>query len=70
MRGEEGKNMATQRISVPGRARRRKNKIQRFGVFDFFLLVLLSLFGLIILYPFYNTILVSMCRRRSTPGRP
>ncbi len=52
--------MATQRISVPGRARRRKNKIQRFGVFDFFLLVLLSLFGLIILYPFYNTILVSL----------
>lgn len=38
----------------------KKNKIRRFGVADFVLLALLTLLGLIILYPFYNAILVSL----------
>lgn len=38
----------------------KKNRIRRFGVADFVLLALLTLLGLIILYPFYNAILVSL----------
>ena len=38
----------------------KKNRIRRFGVADFVLLALLTLMGLIILYPFYNAILVSL----------
>lgn len=38
----------------------KKNRIRRFGVADFVLLTLLTLLGLIILYPFYNAILVSL----------
>ena len=38
----------------------KKNKIRRFGVADFILLTLLTILGLIILYPFYNALLVSL----------
>ena len=38
----------------------KKNRIRRFGVADFILLFFLTLFGILILYPFYNAFLVSI----------
>ncbi|MGI5885319.1 MAG: carbohydrate ABC transporter permease [Candidatus Spyradocola sp.] len=38
----------------------KKNKIRRFGPWDFALLVVLTLLGIVILYPFYNAFLVSI----------
>ena len=35
----------------------KKNRIRRFGVADFILLFFLTLFGILILYPFYNAFL-------------
>lgn len=36
------------------------NRIRRFGISDLIILILLSIFGISILYPFYNAILVSI----------
>lgn len=38
----------------------KSNRIQKFNAFDGVILVLLTLLGLIIVYPFYNTILISI----------
>ncbi len=38
----------------------KKNRIRRFGLADFILLFFLTLLGILILYPFYNTLLVSI----------
>lgn len=38
----------------------KSNKIRRFGVADFFILLFLSVLGLVILYPFYNAVLISL----------
>ncbi|MDR2514621.1 MAG: carbohydrate ABC transporter permease [Christensenellaceae bacterium] len=38
----------------------KENRIRRFGAIDFVILLFLSLWGLLILYPFYNAVLVSI----------
>lgn len=45
---------------IPAPRTKKGNRIQKFNVFDAVLFVLLTLLGLIIVYPFYNTILVSL----------
>ena len=45
---------------IPAPRTQKANRIQKFNAFDAVLLVLLTLLGLIIVYPFYNTILVSL----------
>jgi putative aldouronate transport system permease protein len=38
----------------------KSNRIHKFSAFDFILLAIMSIYGLLILYPFYNAILVSI----------
>lgn len=45
---------------IPAPRTKKGNRIQKFNAFDAVLFVLLTLLGLIIVYPFYNTILVSL----------
>ena len=45
---------------APAPKTKRKNKIQKINAFDITLLIVLSILGLMIIYPFYNTILVSI----------
>lgn len=45
---------------IPAPKTQKSNRIQKFNVFDGVILVLLTLLGLIIVYPFYNTILISI----------
>ncbi|MGN1250123.1 MAG: carbohydrate ABC transporter permease [Candidatus Spyradocola sp.] len=45
---------------IPAPRTKKANRIQKFNAFDAVLLILLTLLGLIIVYPFYNTILVSL----------
>lgn len=45
---------------IPAPRTKKANRIQKFNAFDAVLLILLTLLGLIIVYPFYNTILVSI----------
>ncbi len=45
---------------IPAPRTKKGNRIQKFNVFDAVLFVFLTLLGLIIVYPFYNTILVSL----------
>lgn len=45
---------------IPAPKTQKSNRIQRFNAFDGVILVLLTLLGLIIVYPFYNTILISI----------
>ena len=51
--------MAKEKLA-PAPKTKKENRINRFGVFDFILVFVLSLMGLLIVYPFYNTILVSI----------
>lgn len=44
----------------PARKTARANRIRRFTIIDFIILFFLTLLALVILYPFYNTILVSL----------
>lgn len=45
---------------IPAPKTKKSNRIQKFNAFDGVILVLLTLLGLMIVYPFYNTILVSI----------
>ena len=45
---------------IPAPRTKKANRIQKFNAFDAVLLILLTLLGLMIVYPFYNTILVSL----------
>ena len=45
---------------IPAPRTKKANRIQKFNAFDAALLILLTLLGLMIVYPFYNTILVSL----------
>ncbi len=45
---------------IPAPKTQKSNRIQKFNAFDGVILVLLTLLGLIIVYPFYNTILISI----------
>ena len=45
---------------IPAPRTKKANRIQKFNAFDAALLILLTLLGLMIIYPFYNTILVSL----------
>ena len=45
---------------IPAPRTKKANRIQKFNAFDAVLLILLTLLGLLIVYPFYNTILVSL----------
>ena len=45
---------------IPASRTKKANRIQKFNAFDAVLLILLTLLGLMIIYPFYNTILVSL----------
>ena len=49
---------------------KKRNRIQKFNGFDAVLLVLLTLLGLIIIYPFYNTILVSLVPQNEYTRNP
>lgn len=45
---------------IPAPKTQRRNRIQKINAFDVVLIIVLSLLGLLIIYPFYNTILVSI----------
>lgn len=45
---------------IPAPKTQKSNRIQKFNAFDGVILVLLTLLGLITVYPFYNTILISI----------
>lgn len=51
--------MAKEKIIAAPKTKK-ENRINKFGAFDLILVIVLSLLGLIIVYPFYNTILVSI----------
>lgn len=56
--GKDAINVKTETIEVS--RVRKKRGLNRFTFGDFMIILILSLFGVIILYPFYNTILISI----------
>lgn len=56
--GKDAINVKTETIEVS--RVRKKGGLNRFTFGDFMIILILSLFGVIILYPFYNTILISI----------
>jgi putative aldouronate transport system permease protein len=53
-------NTATQKSPAVYRNNKKKSRLNRLNIVDYIILFFLTLFGLLIIYPFYNTILVSL----------